>query len=201
MRPEIATVWNIIDGCAFADHHASDVLACTLGHPRTIGGVSRRLGSRPLGASTSTFLVVLPAAQSHLPGSSDQTPYRTRQQSWGVGDQTPSFICKASLSLSSALGLFTVRLRPRAARRKGSTKCKMAQPARALATPVSSDSPPLCRCRAGGRPEAARRAGLEFVEKLFTATSTARTGGAGHEHAPPLHPRPVPPHRPGRRGL
>jgi hypothetical protein len=29
------------------------------------------------------------------------------------------------------------------------------------------------RCRAGGRPEAARRAGLEFVEKLLTANLTS----------------------------
>jgi hypothetical protein len=29
-------------------------------------------------------------------------------------------------------------------------------------------------CRAGGRPAAARRAGLEFVEKLLTRISSAR---------------------------
>ena len=32
---------------------------------------------------------------------------------------------------------------------------------------------PPCRCRAGGRPEAARRAGLEFVEKLLTTNLTS----------------------------
>jgi hypothetical protein len=38
---------------------------------------------------------------------------------------------------------------------------------------------PSCRCRAGGRPEAARRAGLEGVEKLLTTTSLARTRWSG----------------------
>jgi hypothetical protein len=31
---------------------------------------------------------------------------------------------------------------------------------------------PSCRCRAGGRPEAARRAGLEVVEKLLTSEAS-----------------------------
>jgi hypothetical protein len=34
---------------------------------------------------------------------------------------------------------------------------------------------PSCRCRAGGRPEAARRAGLEFVEKLLTKLTSTDT--------------------------
>jgi hypothetical protein len=38
---------------------------------------------------------------------------------------------------------------------------------------------PPCRCRAGGRPEAARRAGLEGVEKSLPAPSTAWTRRSG----------------------
>ena len=51
---------------------------------------------------------------------------------------------------------------------------------------------PSCRCRAGGRPEAARRAGLEFVEtphaKLTSTETTRRNAGMLLGH-----PRPAPP--------
>jgi hypothetical protein len=48
---------------------------------------------------------------------------------------------------------------------------------------------PSCRCRAGGRPKAARRAGLEFVEKLLTSAMVALLDGAEREHA--ARPRPA----------
>jgi hypothetical protein len=44
---------------------------------------------------------------------------------------------------------------------------------------------PACRCRAGGRPEAARRVGFEFVEKLLTSAMVALLDGAEREHASP----------------
>jgi hypothetical protein len=43
-------------------------------------------------------------------------------------------------------------------------------------------NPAIC-CRAGGRPEAARRAGLEFVEKLLTRSSQHGHDGAERWHA------------------
>jgi hypothetical protein len=52
---------------------------------------------------------------------------------------------------------------------------------------------PSCRCRAGGRPEAARRAGLEGVEKVSQLPQQHGHNGAGRQHAAtrPLCPRPL----------